>query len=251
MRFGVLGLLQVHDGAGNTRPVAGARQRILLAALLVRANRVMPAAELAEIVWNGAPPAGAAALRTQVMRLRRALNDKAGSRIVTRDPGYMATLTAEELDATLFEGLHQDAGASVRAGRWREAVKTLSQALELWRGPALLDVDSQVLREEWADRLEQLRVQAVEWRADAEMHLGRHEQLVPQLRDLARQYPLKGTHPRTADARFVPVRPAGRGPGGVRASPRRADRGARHRAGNGAAAPAPSDPHRRPRLGGP
>lgn len=53
--------------------MAGARQRILLAALLVRANRVVPAAELAQIVWNGAPPAGAAALRTQVMRLRRAL----------------------------------------------------------------------------------------------------------------------------------------------------------------------------------
>jgi tetratricopeptide (TPR) repeat protein len=70
-------------------------------------------------------------------------------------------------------------------------VKTLSQALELWRGAALLDVDSQVLREEWADRLEQLRVQAVEWRVDAEMHLGRHDQLVPQLRDLARQYPLR------------------------------------------------------------
>jgi DNA-binding SARP family transcriptional activator len=191
MRFGVLGLLQVHDGAGNARPVAGARQRILLAALLVRANRVVPVAELAETVWNGAPPAGAAALRTQVMRLRRALGDKAGSRIVTRDPGYMATLTAEDLDATLFEGLHHDAGASVRAGRWREAVKTLSQALELWRGAALLDVDSQVLREEWADRLEQLRMQAVEWRVDAEMHLGRHEQLVPQLRDLARQYPLR------------------------------------------------------------
>jgi DNA-binding SARP family transcriptional activator/Tfp pilus assembly protein PilF len=191
MRFGLLGLLQAQDGAGNVLPVAGARQRLLLAALLVRANRVVPARELAEIVWDGVPPASAAALRTQVMRLRRALGPDAAARIITRDPGYVIALSVEELDVTAFEALHQQAGTVMRAGRWDEAVRVLALALELWRGAALLDVESQVLRAECGERLEQLRVQAIEWQVEAGMHMGRHEQLVPQLQDLVRQHPLR------------------------------------------------------------
>ncbi|HXS61907.1 MAG TPA: BTAD domain-containing putative transcriptional regulator [Streptosporangiaceae bacterium] len=155
----MLGLLQIDDEAGGARPVAGDRQRVLLAALLVRANRVVPADELAEIVWDGAPPAGATALRTQVMRLRRALGPDAAGRIAARRPGYVITLSADEFDVTLFEALHQDAAAAMRAGRWRDAVSALDRALALWRGAALLDVDSQVLRDECCDYLEQLRVQ--------------------------------------------------------------------------------------------
>jgi DNA-binding SARP family transcriptional activator/tetratricopeptide (TPR) repeat protein len=191
MRFGVLGPLLVEDGTGDARPVAGARQRTWLGALLVRANRTVPNGELAEIVWDGAPPAGAAALRTQVMRLRRSLGGEPAARIVTRGLGYAITLDVEELDATLFEVLYRDAGAAVRAERWREAADVTGRALGLWRGDALADVDSRVLREECAGRLEQLRVQAAEWRAEAGMHLGRHEELVPELRDLAQRHPLR------------------------------------------------------------
>ena len=191
MRFGLLGLLQAEDGAGNALPVAGVRQRLLLAALLVRVNRVIPARELAEIVWDGAPPAAAAALRTQVMRLRRALGPNAAARITARDPGYVITLSAEELDVTLFEALHRQAGAAMQAGRWGEAACVLDPALALWRGAALLDVESRALRDECGERVEQLRVQAIEWQVEAGMHMGRHEQLVPQLRDLARQHPLR------------------------------------------------------------
>jgi len=191
MRFGLLGLLQAQDEAGNALPVAGVRQRLLLAVLLVRANRVVPAQELAEIVWDGVPPSAAATLRTQVMRLRRALGPDAAARVITRDPGYVIALSAEELDATAFEALHEQAGAAMRAGRWGEAVRVLDLALELWRGPALLDVESQVLHAECGERLEQLRVQAIEWQVEAGMHMGRHEQLVPQLRDLVRQHPLR------------------------------------------------------------
>ena len=94
------------------------------------------------------PPAAAAALRTQVMRLRRALGPDAAARIIARDPGYVITLSAGELDVTLFEGLHQQAGAVMRAGRWAEALRVLDSALALWRGAALLDVESQALRDE-------------------------------------------------------------------------------------------------------
>jgi tetratricopeptide (TPR) repeat protein/DNA-binding SARP family transcriptional activator len=191
MRFGLLGPLLVDDGTGGEPPVAGARQRMLLAALLVHANRVVPAERLADIVWDGAPPAGAAALRTQVMRLRRVLGSEAAARVITRTPGYMITLGIEELDITLFETLYRDAGAAVRAGRWSETVSVLDRALALWRGAVLLDVESQVLRDECGEHLEQLRVQAKEWRVDAGMRLGRHDQLVLELRDLVRQYPLR------------------------------------------------------------
>ncbi len=191
MRFGLLGLLRAEVGTGNVQPVAGARQRLLLAALLVRVNQVVPANELAEIVWDGTPPAAAAALRTQVMRLRRALGPDAAARIIARDPGYVITLSTEELDVTAFEALHKQAGAAMLAGRWGEAVSILDQALALWRGTALLDVESRVLRDECGERLEQLRMQAIEWQVEAGMHMGRHEQLVPQLRDLARQHPLR------------------------------------------------------------
>jgi DNA-binding SARP family transcriptional activator len=129
MRFGVLGPLLVEDGTGDARPVAGARQRTWLGALLVRANRTVPNGELAEIVWDGAPPAGAAALRTQVMRLRRSLGGEPAARIVTRGLGYAITLDVEELDATLFEVLYRDAGAAVRAERWREAADVTGRAL--------------------------------------------------------------------------------------------------------------------------
>jgi DNA-binding SARP family transcriptional activator len=191
MRFGVLGSLLVEDDAGGARAVVGARRRVLLAALLVRANRVVPAGELAEIVWDGAPPAAAAALPTQVMRLRRDLGGEAAARIVTREPGYLIMLDDAELDAAQFEALYRDAGAAVRAGQWQETVDAAGRAEGMWRGAALADVDSRTLREECAGRLEQLRVQAVEWRVQAELHLGRHEQLVAELRDLAQRHPLR------------------------------------------------------------
>ncbi len=191
MRFAVLGLLQVEDESGHVRPVAGARQRVLLAALLVRANRVVPKLELADIVWDGAPPRGAAALRTQVMRLRQALGPVTGERIAARGSGYMIALGAEELDITLFEALHREAGSAIRAGRWNEAEQALDRALVLWRDDPLLDVESQGLRDECGEYLEQLRVQALEWRAESAMRLGRHEQVVPELHDLVRQYPLR------------------------------------------------------------
>lgn len=191
MRFGLLGLLQVDDEAGCVRPVPGTRQRVLLAALLVHANRVVPAQQLAEIVWGGTPPAAAAALRNQVLRLRRALGADAAARITARDPGYLITVSAEELDVTLFESLHREARAAIQAGQWDEAACILEQALALWRGAALLDVDSAILHDEYGERLEQLRVQALEWQADAGLSLGRHAQLVLQLSDLTRQHPLR------------------------------------------------------------
>jgi DNA-binding SARP family transcriptional activator/tetratricopeptide (TPR) repeat protein len=191
MRFDVLGPMRVTDGRGP-RPVAGARQRILLGALLAHANQPMPADQLAEIVWDGAPPERAMpTLRTYMTRLRQDLGPDAASRILTRDRGYLAAVGPGELDALDFEALCRDAGTAVRAADWAAASDYAAGALALWRGNPLGDVPSQALRDSWLPRLDQQRVQVTEWRIEAGLHLGRHEQLVPQLRQLTAEHPLR------------------------------------------------------------
>jgi DNA-binding SARP family transcriptional activator len=193
MRFSVLGPLQVID-ADEHEPVAvpAARLRVLLAVLLWRANRPTPVDELAEMVWDGAPPPGTAvAARALVMRLRRTLGERAAARIVTRAPGYLIELSEDELDVCVFEALSRDAGALARSGRWAQAGHQAAMALGLWRGTPLADVSSRLLRDQWVPHLEEARVQTLEWRIEADQHQGRHEQLIGELRELTRQHPLR------------------------------------------------------------
>lgn len=148
MRLGILGPLLVVDDAGHEIRVAAARQRALLAALLVRANQTMSVDELAKVVWNGAPPVGAArTVRSYVMRLRQVVGPVVAARLVTRNPGYLCQVGQDELDALRFEALCQDTDAALRAGRWAAASDAAASALALWRGTPLLDVSSQLLCE--------------------------------------------------------------------------------------------------------
>jgi DNA-binding SARP family transcriptional activator/tetratricopeptide (TPR) repeat protein len=192
MQFGVLGPLRVTGSSGEPVMVSAARLRVLLAVLLWRANQPVPVDELAELVWGGAPPAGAAgALRALVMRLRRVLGLSIGGRIITRAPGYVIEVSGDELDASRFETLSNAAGAAVRAGRWPEATQAAAEALELWRGTPLADASSEVLRDAWLPHLEQVRVQALEWRFEAGLHEGCHERLIPELREVSGRHPLR------------------------------------------------------------
>jgi DNA-binding SARP family transcriptional activator/tetratricopeptide (TPR) repeat protein len=192
MRFALLGPLVVVGDSGQQVPLAGPRLRVLLAALLLRADMPVPATLLAEAVWDGAPPAAAVdTLRSYVTRLRRALGPDGGALIQARAPGYLIRLDGAELDMVKFEAGCRDAAAALRSGSWSQASDVGTRALELWRGRPLLDVPSRLLHEEVLPRLEELRVQALEDRAEAEMHLRHYEQLVPQLRGLTRDYPLR------------------------------------------------------------
>jgi DNA-binding SARP family transcriptional activator len=191
MWFGVLGPLVVRDGDRLISVPAG-RQRALLAALLVRAGTVVPADAVAEVVWDGTPPDQAAVtLRSHVMRLRRTLGPVAGARVVTRYPGYLLQAGPGEVDALRFRALCREGGAAVRAGEWARAWDVLAEALGLWRGDPLADVPSELLRRDETPALEQLRLGAAEWRADAGLHLNRHAELVPELQSLAARYPLR------------------------------------------------------------
>jgi DNA-binding SARP family transcriptional activator/tetratricopeptide (TPR) repeat protein len=193
MRFGLLGPLQViaKDGA-EPGLVPAPRLRVLLAVLLWRANQPQAADELAELIWDGTPPAGAPeAVRALVMRLRRRLSPPAAARIVTRSPGYMIEVSGDELDTVQLEALTHQAGEAVGAAQWARAARTATEALRLWRGTPLADIPSRVLHDQWVPHLDQLRTQALDWRIEGSLHSGRHEQLIPELRDLATRDPLR------------------------------------------------------------
>lgn len=190
MWLGVLGPLQVQHEA-MAIGVPAAKQRIVLGALLVQANQVVSFEQLADVVWDGAGPPGARpTLRNYVKRLRQILGPAVGGRIRTHDPGYVIDVGEDELDLLRFTQLCRSGGAAVRAGSWERAETALGEALRLWRGSLLADVPSDALRRDEVPRLEQLRLQAVEWLLEAQLQLGQHVELVPQLRALVAQHPL-------------------------------------------------------------
>jgi DNA-binding SARP family transcriptional activator len=189
--FGLLGPVLVR-GDGDERPVTAGRHRVVLAALLARPGRLVPAADLAELVWDGAPPAGALdTLRSYVMRLRRALGPQAATRIVTRPPGYLAEAGAEELDTLTFTTHCRAGAAALHARQYATASWLLRRALELWRGEPFADVPSQRLRDAEVPALTEQRLQALHSRIDADLQLGRHRELVPELISLTGEHPLR------------------------------------------------------------
>jgi DNA-binding SARP family transcriptional activator/Tfp pilus assembly protein PilF len=191
MWFGVLGPLLVQDGDAVVG-VPAARQRVLLAALLLHAGTAVPADALAEIVCDGAPSAGAATtLRSHVMRLRRVLGPGPGGRVVTRYPGYLIEAREEEVDLLRFARLCREGGVAVRAGAWEQASGMLSEALGLWRGEPLADIPCGLLRRDEVPGLQEQRLQALEWRIETRLHLARHAELVPELQSLAARHPLR------------------------------------------------------------
>ncbi len=191
MEFGLLGPLLVRVGRMPVRVSAG-KQRVLLAALLVRANQVVGVDDLADAVWDGSPPESArVTLQNYVKRLRQALGPAGYERIVTRPAGYLIEAAAGELDLTRFGQLQAAGRAAAQAGAWDRASAELTTALSLWRGAPLADVPSRVLTLAEVPRLAEMRLGALEARIDAELHLGRHREVIAELQPLAAAEPLR------------------------------------------------------------
>jgi DNA-binding SARP family transcriptional activator len=128
VEFGLLGPLLVRRETAEV-PIAAARQRVVLAALLFKANQVVPLDELTEALWDEGPPATArATLRNYVKRLQQALGDGDRLRIITRADGYLICVADGELDLARFETLREQASQCARAGRWAEASAALHAA---------------------------------------------------------------------------------------------------------------------------
>jgi DNA-binding SARP family transcriptional activator len=191
MRFCLLGPLLVRRG-DVVVPVPAAKHRVLLAALLLAAGRPVGLDELTEVLWGPAPPVTArVSLQNYVMRLRRILADDGPPRIVTQPGGYLINVGPGELDIIRFESALAAGRAAARAGAWDEAAAVLADGLALWRGEPLSAVPSEVLLAREVPRLAELRLQALEARIDADLHLGRAAEVIVELRGLVAAEPLR------------------------------------------------------------
>jgi DNA-binding SARP family transcriptional activator len=169
---------------GQQIVLGGSKQRALLGLLLLHANRVVSRNRLIDELWNGSPPDTAAtALQVYVSQLRKALGRDT---IVTQAPGYLVSAEPGALDSERFAQLVQEA----RGSEPDVAAERLREALALWRGPPLADLEDSIARPERAE-LEDRRAATLEQRIDADLELGRHAEVVSELEALVREDPLR------------------------------------------------------------
>lgn len=185
--FRVLGLLQV-----NAARVTARRQQVVLAMLLLNANRVVPLESLVDALWGSTPPATARAqIQTSISALRRLfVAAGVGERIRVRGLGYTIELAPAELDLHVFEDLVGRGRAELAAQRPDRAREAFRSALALWRGEPLTGIDSGVLRANQV-RIAERRVEAVEDCFDAELQLGRHGEIVGEISTMVEEFPLR------------------------------------------------------------
>jgi DNA-binding SARP family transcriptional activator len=182
--FRILGPLEaVVDG----RPVSlgGAKQRAVLALLLLEAGRVVPTDRLIDALWSGSPPPTAnASLQNFISQLRKALGPET---IETRPPGYRIQISAEQLDLARVRRLVDEARASDPPRRAR----LLGEALAHWRGEPLAELAYESFAQPEIARLSELQLALLEERAEADLAIGRHAELVSGLEELVRKHPLR------------------------------------------------------------
>ena len=189
MRFRILGPLELLDAEGRPVLLGGPSERVLLASLLVEANRVVSRDRLIDTLWGDHPPDTAAnALQVHISKLRRTLtasSDSAGP-LLTQAPGYILRTAPGELDSQRFEELAaspppEAAPASVSA--------QCAEALSIWRGPVLDGLEAEGAWRGEITRLEELRISVVERRIQADLELGQHRALVGELDALVQAHP--------------------------------------------------------------
>jgi predicted ATPase/DNA-binding SARP family transcriptional activator len=191
--YRALGPFQVVGGDGVVVALPGARQRRLLAALVLRAGQVVPVDVLADHLWTGEslPDDVAGAVQTHVSRTRRLLGEGAAA-LVTAEGGYRLDVDPGAIDSVRFDRLvAMSISRRVDEADAESALDGLDAALALWRGPAWAEfADWDEARSE-AVRLDELRVLAGEERAEALLDLGRHEAALIDLRTLVDEHPLR------------------------------------------------------------
>jgi DNA-binding SARP family transcriptional activator len=205
--LGVLGPLLVRAN-DQVVPIASAKLRVVLGTLIAHNGEPVSLERLAETVWDGSPPkAPHETLRNHVKRLRRVLGQPAALRIRTGSLGYMVELAEGEFDLLRFTALCRAGSAAAGEADWNAASQVLAEALGLWRGTPFCDVPSDVLRREVLPPLEQLWLEAAEGRVEADLHRGRHRELVPELERLVTKYAL---HERFHGQRMLALYRSGR-----------------------------------------
>ncbi|MGS2618204.1 BTAD domain-containing putative transcriptional regulator [Micromonospora sp. LZ34] len=193
--FGVLGPVRAVDARG---PVAlkGPRQRAVLARLLVARGRVVPVERLVGDLWPEPSDGAVAAIRTFVADLRRALEPDRPPRqparlLVTAPPGYALRAAPDAVDAWRFEDAVAESGRLLGAGGAAAALDCLTEALALWRGPAYAEFAGEGWARAEINRLDELRMLAVERRAEALLAVGRAAEAATDLRAHTAGHPLR------------------------------------------------------------
>src|SRR5512132_3809241 len=197
MHFLILGPLEVAQAGGEPLPIAGSKERTILACLVARAGRVVPVDDLIEELWGDHPPrAPEKTLVTYVSRLRRdlRLGQSPGSNhdlIVSRGAGYALERAGHLIDAVSFERLAGEGHRLLDTGRPAEADHVLEEALGLWRGPAYQGYRYTGFGAAEGDRLDELRRTATEDLIDSRLAGADPGRLVPELEAMVREEPLR------------------------------------------------------------
>jgi len=197
MRLLVLGPLEVIGEGGDPLPIAGSKERMVLACLIARAGRVVPVDDLVDELWGEHPPRTAEkTLGSYVSRLRRALQPRRspGSTpavIVSRGDGYSLETDGPQIDAIRFEQLTRDGHRLLTAGHLGEADPVLEEALGLWRGAAYQGYRYTGFGAAEGERLEELRRTAIEDLIDSRLAAGDAGRLVAELEGMVREEPLR------------------------------------------------------------
>jgi DNA-binding SARP family transcriptional activator len=182
-RFRILGPIDVGAGVPRGRTLS------LLALLLIHRGAFVHVDRALDELWEGArPKQGRKAVHVVASRLRSALGEDV---LRSQGTGYALRMGAGDLDADRFEELVRDGRAELAAGAAWDAAATLRRALELWRGPALADVADASFAQPEIAQLEDLRLECVGDRIDADLACGRHADVVGELEALVHEHPLR------------------------------------------------------------
>ncbi len=210
MRFRMLGRVEVETG-GGVAEISSAPVRGVLAALMLAEGRVVPVQQLVEALWDRPPRSAQNNLRLHLTRLRRqlgAISPRLQDRLVTvrtdGGAGYCLRAEPDELDLAVFRGLAVQGDAERTSGRYAAADRTLSTALELWRGPVGQDCTASDRFRRRVAPLDELRLTVCERRAEVGLMLGRTTEVVPDLNDVLRVAPFRErAHANLVRARYL------------------------------------------------
>lgn len=195
MQFNILGPLEVLD-RGTPIAIKSGNQRATLGFLLLHANSVVATRSLITALWRQRPPATARKiLQNAIGGLRATLSttgtDTTEVELLTHAPGYLLRVDPQRIDLNRFQALAEVGRAELADGAWERAAATLGEALSLWRGPALVDLTESGV--DWPEltALHEARLTALENKAEAELALGRHNQVIIELENEADARPLR------------------------------------------------------------
>ncbi|MEN3539816.1 BTAD domain-containing putative transcriptional regulator [Microbispora sp. ZYX-F-249] len=196
VRLWVLGQFRAEVG-GHPVDLGPPLQRAVLARLVCAGGHVVSTDRFIDDLWQGQPPPKAlGALQVYISNLRRALEPGRAPRtpakvLVTAPPGYVLHLDAGAVDAWRFPTLMDAASGLLSGGQPAEALRTVDEALSLWRGSAFAEFGDEDWAVPEAARLEEMRMLAAEYRAEAKLALGRHAEIVPELERHVADHPLR------------------------------------------------------------